>query len=89
MFSHLNQIILLVIMTALPLYFVLHTAPKLPRLIVQPLLWIERGGAVIQFAAGLVFVLLPVAMTMALLWKTKEIIMSGVFSQPDPPSGPL
>jgi len=35
------------------------------------------------------FILLPVAMTMALLWKTKETIMTGVFSnlggEPPPP----
>jgi hypothetical protein len=51
----------------------------------------------IVIAAGLLqllfiatFVLLPIAMTMALLWKTKEVIMTGVFSNlpgEQPPRG--
>ena len=31
----------------------------------------------------IVLALLPLALTMTLLWKTKEIIMSGVFSPPE------
>jgi hypothetical protein len=83
LFSRMNQLILIVIICALPIYFLLHAFARLPRLLVEPLLWIERGGTVFQFAATLVFILLPLAMTMALIWKTKEVIMSGVFSPPD------
>jgi hypothetical protein len=84
-FTRLNQLILIVFLVLLPIYFVLHQLTKLPRLLVEPLLFIERGGAPLQFAALLVFVLLPVAMTMALLWKTKEVILAGVFSGPEAP----
>jgi hypothetical protein len=51
---------------------------------VEPVLFFERGGPIVQFAGILVFVLLPVAMTMALLWKTKEVILAGVFAPGEP-----
>jgi len=79
LFSRMNQLILVAMIVVLPTYFLLHTFSRLPRFVVEPLLLIERGGAMLHFAGLLVFVLLPVAMTMALLWKTKEVIMAGVF----------
>ena len=39
--------------------------------------WIEHGG----FWLLVFFALLPLAMTMALLWKTKEVILDGVFGR--------
>lgn len=50
---------------------VTHPAPELERL----LFWVNRfGGLLLIF-----FVLLPLAMTMALIWKTKEVILDAVF----------
>jgi hypothetical protein len=50
---------------------VAHPAPDLERL----LLWLNRfGGLLLIF-----FILLPLAMTMALIWKTKEVILDAVF----------
>lgn len=84
LFTRLNQAILLVIVVTLPIYFVLHRVARLPRVVVEWLMLLDQGGNLVHFTATLVFVLLPVAMTMALLWKTKEVILSGVFSPPEP-----
>lgn len=83
LFTRLNQAILLIIVVILPIYFVLHKVSRLPRVVVEWLMLLDRGGNLLHFTATLVFVLLPVAMTMALLWKTKEVILSGVFSPPE------
>lgn len=80
LFTRVNQTILIVIMVSLPFYFLLRGAPTLPRVVVEALLFFERGGAMLELMLLMLFILLPVAMTMALLWKTKEVIMAGVFS---------
>ena len=80
LFTRLNQTILLIIIPTLPFYIVLRGANTLPRVVVDVLLFLERGGAMLELMLLMFFVLLPVAMTMALLWKTKEVIMAGVFS---------
>lgn len=79
-FTRLNQTILLTLIATLPFYFVLRGAETLPRVIVDFMLILERGGAVLELLLLMFFLLLPVAMTMALLWKIKEVIMTGVFS---------
>jgi hypothetical protein len=79
-FTRLNQTILLVIIPTLPFYFVLRGTSKLPRVVVEVMLFFERGGPMLELMVVMFFILLPVAMTMALLWKTKEVIMTGVFS---------
>jgi hypothetical protein len=79
-FTRLNQTILLMVTPLLPLYFLLRGATTLPRIIVDVMLLFDRGGTVLQMMLLMFFILLPVAMTMALLWKTKEVIMAGVFS---------
>jgi hypothetical protein len=79
-FTKLNQTILLIITPLLPCYFLLRGAATLPRFIVDLMLLFDRGGAVLQMLLLMFFILLPVAMTMALLWKTKEVIMTSVFS---------
>jgi hypothetical protein len=79
-FTRLNHTILLIIMVSLPFYFLLHAAPTLPRVVVEIGLFFERGGALLDLMLMMIFILLPVAMTMALIWKTKEVIMASVFS---------
>jgi hypothetical protein len=49
--------------------------PQLPAQFAPVLAVWDRGGLVLLAALGL----LPLAMTMALLWKTKEVIMDSVF----------
>lgn len=90
LFTRLNQVILLIIIPTLPFYFILRSTSRLPRLVVEIILLVERGGAVLELMLMMCFILLPVAMTMALLWKTKEVIMTGVFSSlhnTEPPAG--
>ena len=90
LFTRLNQIILLMVMTSLPFHYLIHTLNKLPRFLVELLLILDRGGPMLELLLLMVFILLPVAMTMALLWKTKETIMNGVFSNVggvEPPPG--
>ena len=79
-FTRLNQGILLTLMVSAPFYFLLRGAETLPRIVVDWMLYFERGGEMLQVFMLLVFILLPVAMTMALLWKTKEVILDSVFS---------
>jgi len=45
----------------------------------KALLWLDRVGLVLL----VLLVLLPLAMTMALLWKTKEVILDSVFGGND------
>jgi hypothetical protein len=80
LFTRLNQTILLIIIPTLPFYFMLRGASTLPRVVVEVMLLLERGGPLLELMLLMFFILLPVAMTMALLWKTKEVIMAGVFS---------
>ena len=89
LFTRLNHTILLIIIPTLPFYFALRGTAKLPRVIVEVVIFFERGGVMLELMIVMLFILLPVAMTMALLWKTKEVIMTGVFSslghEPPPP----
>jgi len=80
LFTRLNQGILLTLMVSAPFYFLLRGAETLPRIVVDWLLYFERGGEMLQVFMLLIFILLPVAMTMALLWKTKEAILDSVFA---------
>ena len=89
-FTVLNRYILLVILLLLALYFVMvHIDPALPE---QFLNWLLRISPLPARASALIyvidrtgpwivlfFILLPLAMTMALLWKIKEVILASVF----------
>ena len=74
-FTAFNRYVLLITMLLLILYFVFGRLAHLPRAIVAIFAFVEHGGWVVVFFLGL----LPVAMTMALIWKTKEVILSSVF----------
>ena len=82
LFTRLNHTILLIIIASHPFWFMLRGFDTLPRVLVEVVLLFERGGDVLTLMFWMFFLLLPVAMTMALLWKTKEVIMASVFSQP-------
>jgi hypothetical protein len=90
MFTVLNRYLLLGLMVLVALYFAMvHIEPGMPErfigwiLRVSPLpsqanvlfYFLDRAGLWIV----LFFVLLPLAMTMALLWKVKEVILASVF----------
>jgi len=74
-FTTINRYVLLVTITLLTSYFILGRIQELPALVISTLYSLERTGLWL----ALVLVLLPVAMTMALIWKIKEAILSSIF----------
>lgn len=65
-------------------YLSLARATRLPQMIIEFLTAWKQSGQTVFFAGQAIFlflVLLPVAVTMALLWKTKEVILASVFGQ--------
>ena len=74
-FTNINRGFLIASMTLLIGYFALGRVSELPQWIIHFLVVWEHAGVWIT----LFLVLLPTAMTMALIWKTKEVILSSVF----------
>ena len=80
-FTALNLKLLLATLVCGALYFLLETSRRMPVWLEKVLVDIDRSGfgfVIVVFPLAL-FVLLPLAMTMALLWKTKEVILDNVF----------
>ena len=75
-FANINRGLLIASMTFLLGYFVLLRVNHLPQIVIQFLVIWDRAGDWIM----LFLVLPPTAITMALIWKTKEVILSSVFS---------
>ena len=74
-FTALNRYLLLTTVALGIVYCGLIQFHYLPPALAEVLIWLERGGTGL-----LIFlVLLPLAMTMALLWKIKETILDSVF----------
>jgi len=78
-FTQLNRILLVVLLALVALYVFLLQMPNLPGALLLVLASLQRMSQ----SALLLLVLLPLSMTMALLWKTKEVIMDSVFSHRD------
>jgi len=81
-FTALNRSLLLVLLVLAVIYLVLTQTSNLPEGLLTMLRWLEqthwleRG----RLLSGMLFVLLPLSMTMALIWKTKEVILESVFA---------
>jgi hypothetical protein len=75
-FTALNRWLLVALLLCTTAYVLLLHDPSLPARLGALFLWINR----FSFWALTFFALLPLAMTMALIWKTKEVILDGVFS---------
>jgi hypothetical protein len=75
LFTAINCGLLLASMTLLIGYFALAGVTRVPQIVIEFLVIWERFGQWIT----LFLILLPIAMTMALIWKTKEVILSSVF----------
>jgi hypothetical protein len=75
-FTALNRFLLAALLFFGVAYVVLLRDPRLPAALGYYFSWIEGFG----FWGLTLFALLPLAMTMALTWKTKEVILDGVFS---------
>jgi hypothetical protein len=74
-FTTFNQILLLTTLALAAIFFLLGRLPSLPPALVIVLDTFQKSSLWLL----VVFVLLPVAMTMALLWKTKEVVLDSVF----------
>jgi hypothetical protein len=75
-FTHLNRVLLVVMLLLVVGYGGLRSWPEALNRLGLVVYWIQALG----FWLIVVLVLLPLAMTMALLWKTKEVILDSVFS---------
>lgn len=74
-FTLLNRWLLVALLLCATADVILMRDPRLPASLGALFLWIDR----FSFWALTVFALLPLAMTMALIWKTKEVILDSVF----------
>jgi len=74
-FTSVNQILLILLLAYVGLRFIVASIPELPRQLGPLLALWDRGGMALLALLGL----LPLAMTMALIWKTKEVILDSVF----------
>lgn len=74
-FTHLNRLLLVVMLLLVVAYGGLRWWPDLFNRLGIIVYWIQTFG----FWLIILLVLLPLAMTMALLWKTKEVILESVF----------
>ena len=74
-FTALNRSLLITLVLLVLVYLGLRWLPDPSPTISLVLTWMEHGG----FWLLVFFALLPLAMTMALLWKTKEVILDSVF----------
>ena len=86
-FTALNRGLLLVLLLLAVVYLVLKQTSSVPEqllVIEQWLYWLQRGEPLVTTVLSLLllstFVLLPLSMTMALIWKTKEVILESVFA---------
>ncbi len=77
-FGNLNRTLLLVVLGGLAIYTVLEQVPSLPDGLVKVLLVLEFLKPIV-FAVFALLILIPLAMTMTLIWKIKEAIFSSVF----------
>jgi len=74
-FTVLNRWLLGALLVCAAAYGFLLNDPRLPTALGALFVWINR----FSFWMLTFFALLPLAMTMALIWKTKEVILDGVF----------
>ncbi len=77
LFASLNRYLLLTLVTLLAVYFLLIHIDSPPLLVEVLLNLLELGRRWML----LFMVLLPLAMTMTLVWKIKEVVLSSVFGQ--------
>jgi hypothetical protein len=74
-YTAVNQYLLAALLVFASLYMALKQTPELPGLLERIAIWADSTS----FVALTFLVLLPLAMTMALIWKTKEVILDNVF----------
>lgn len=78
LFTTVNNYLLLSTGLVFAVYFALTRLQDFPRFLVYIFWLLDHGGVwIIMF-----MILLPIATTMALIWKIKEVILASVFSAP-------
>jgi hypothetical protein len=77
-FTQFNRVLLIALVLLAAGFLFLDRMPGLP----APLLVVLAGMQRMSQTALLLLVLLPLSLTMALLWKTKEVILESVFGPP-------
>jgi hypothetical protein len=85
LFTTMNIYLLLLTLVLVVAYFVLAQIHSLPRVLILALSLVNEGSVWLL----ILLVLLPVAMTMALLWKIKEVILESVFTGDRAPGEPV
>ena len=76
-FTVLNRTLLVMLLVLASLYVFLVRMPELPVPLMVLLAHLQR----ISYWSLLLLVLLPLSLTMALIWKTKEVILDNVFNR--------
>lgn len=79
-FTSLNLCLLALIAFLLMAYVIIFQLPALPVAVVR----ILRAVQIVRQWFLLFFLLIPVAMTMTLIWKIKEVILHSLFESPEP-----
>ena len=74
-FTVLNRMLLVVLLALTSLYVFLARMPELPAPLSALLEHLHRVG----YWSLVLLVLLPLSLTMALIWKTKEVVLENVF----------
>ena len=74
-FTTMNRALLVAMLFLVALYFVLVRAPGLPPQVLVVVELLERTS----HWSLVLLILVPLSMTMALIWKTKEVILASVF----------
>ena len=78
-FTVLNRTLLVILLVLASFYVFLVQMPELPVPLIVLLPYLQR----ISLWSLLLLVLLPLSLTMALIWKTKEFILDSVFNRHD------
>ena len=86
-FTWLNLALLLATFLVSGVYLVVRQLPHLPLYVETVIRALSDRGNFWFFVMMIPLVLLPLAMTMALLWKTKEVILENVFESGRPSTG--
>tara|TARA_Y100001934_G_C12325491_1_gene762382 strand:+ start:427 stop:1029 length:603 start_codon:yes stop_codon:yes gene_type:complete len=75
LFTGMNILLIVVLLVSIAVYRFLQEIETLPIFVIYILELIEESGR----WSAIFLVLLPIAMTMSLIWKIKETVMSGIF----------
>lgn len=81
LFTVLNRTVLVVVVVLASLYVFLVQMPNLPAWLMVVLATLQRIDQLYLLSLALLPVLLPLSLTMALIWKTKEVILDNVFNR--------